>query len=473
MLLFLVVEVRSMWILPEQNNTAPVHLTMPRIRYLDPPAPAGYWDAAVIEGEWKFVVDKHTPENLTGCVVLYDLKNGETQEDATFWFKDRGIVALTTMFRANSNYPGAGNWVRSNRKTEHSFPVFEITTKQNESMSGWYKNQSHGIKVLITFDKNPWDRTFSTALPIDGIIILIFAGVTAILAAWKLTLLILRNGFQLSMAQVTLAINIFGGLLRMTFGAIDPFGASGTTNFAFSQIFLTLSFPSAISGALLISLYWHEMIKRTGNKINMFLDRLRWVFLMITLLMHIFELAIATLRGYHYSYMLLIFLDGAMYLVFSLAVFIFFVVTKYRLQKIFDKINAGLGSRKEQRLSLATFHLQAMVGTMVCFLVILILIGTTNIVWTPTAFPIMWIILFISVQLIGLFQVLLITAPHVPLKVFFVGCFRPEELRAHLYYDTSVPSGTSRTGSIRSHVGERGSYSLGSGSHEMNSSSIQ
>lgn len=467
-LLIQVADVRSMWILPEQNDTAPVHLKAPRIRYLDPPAPPGYWDSAVIEGEWKFISDKHTSENLTGCIICYNLLNGETQEDATYWFKDRGIVALFTLFRTISDYPGAGNWVRSGRKTEQSFPIFEITMKQNQSMDGWYKNQTR-VMVRITFDSNPWDRTFAIALPIVGIGILIFSGVTCIMAVWKLTLLILRNGFQLSMAQVTLWMNVIGCLIRMLFGVVDPFGASGTTNFVFSQVFLTLSYPAAISGALLISLYWHEMIKRTGNKINMFLDRMRWVFMLITVLMHAFELATALLRAYHYSFNLVIFLDGAMYIVFSLAVFIFFVVTKIRLQRIFDKINSGLKSRKEQRLSLATFQLQAMVVMMVVFLIFLILIGTTSIVWTPLSFPIMWSFLFISVQLIGFFQVLLITAPRVPVKVIFVGLWRPETLREHLYNDTYSPSGTSRT-SYRSQTGEPGSSSIGSASHEMHSS---
>jgi len=457
-------EVSSMWLVPEQNDTAPVHILAPRMRFLDPPAPPGFWDSAVMEGEWKYLTDKHTSENLTGLIVCYPLQNGETQEGLANLFKDKGIVAMFTLFRVNSDYPGAGNWVRSGEKTRQPFPIYEITIKQNQSLNGWYSNQTR-IMMRITFDHNPWDNTFSIALPIVGTFILVFAGGTCIIAVWKLTLIILRHGFQISMAQITLWINIVGCLLRMIFGAADPFGAYGTTSFLFSQIFLTISCPSVVSGALLISLYWHEMIHQTGKKkISLFLGKLRWIFLGITAIVHAFELTTATLRGAHYSFTLVLFLDGSMYVVISLAVFIFFIVTRYRLQKIFDKINSGLKSRKGQRLSLATFQLQAIVVMMVFFLIFLVLVGTTNLVWTPISFPIMWVLLFLIVQLIGLFQVLLINAPQVPLKDVLRGIMRPELLHKHLFNATSAPSATASGKSLQNI-----SLSYGSGSNEVHS----
>lgn len=435
-----------MYILPEQNGSDPVHVLMPRMRYLDPPAPEGYWDTVQLRGRWIFTTDKHTKENLTGTVVCYEMRNGEDQEGAAQAFNDRGLIALVTLARISSDYPGVGNWVRAWNPSRSSFPLFELTQKQNQTLKGWYQNQTNGIHVLITHDPNPWDKTFAIALPIVGISILLYSGFICIYAAWKLTLLVLANGFCLNMAQVTLWLNILGNLIRMLFGASDPFSSFGTTSFTFSQLLLTLSNPSTLSGALLISLYWHEMIESTGNKVHPFLHRLKWPFLISCIVMHAFELAVAIARATHYSFTVMLYIDGAMYVVAGLAVLIFFIVTRVRLQQVFNKLNKGLNSRRNERLSLATVQIQLMVIFMIIFIAFVVVMGAFDIVWQPVVLPSLWAGVFLSAQSICLCQVLLIRAPRVTARWFFCGIIDPES--AQKPYETM--SGTSSPRSPRS-----------------------
>ena len=416
-------------------------MLMPRMRYIDPPAPPGYWDTVELSGRWIHTKDKRTKMNLTGAVVCYELQNGEDQEEAGEAFSGRGVVALVTLFRVSSNHPGAGNWVRAWNHPRLTFPMYEITQKQNESFEGWFRNQTGGIRVIVNHDPNPWDKTFAIALPILGLSILVYSGAICVFATWKLTLLVIRNGFCLNMAQVTLWLNILGCLIRMLFGAADPFGTFGTTSFAFSQVLLTLSYPSVLSGALLISLYWHEMIERTGNKVHSFLHRLVWPFIISCVIMHAFEIAVAVARATHYSFTIMLYLDGAMYIAAALAVTIFFLVTRIRLQRVFRKVNKGLKNRREQRLSVATIQIQAMVILLFIFIVFLIIIGAFDIVWSPVAFPCLWAGLYLSAQSISLCQVLLIRAPHVSARWFFCGIIDPESVKP---FDSTSGSLTSR-----------------------------
>lgn len=390
--------------------------------FLDPPAPSGFWDSQNITGNFFIVTDKHTTEDLTNGIVLYLLSPGETQEQAVGFFMNRGLVALLTLLREQSEYPGFGNWVRDgSHPTGHTFPVFEVSQLHLPQFQLYVENVS-SVPALITFDPNPWDPAFQIALPIIGFFILISSGITSIMSAYKLTLLVLQKGVHLTIAHVVLTSATLGSITRIIWTAADPFAAYGTTNWTFSNIFMTIGYPFVISDCLLISLYWHEMIKRTGNKMNMFLDKMFWPFLAYFAFMICFEFTTSILRGLNYSFSLLVVVDGLTYVVVTLFVLVFFIITRWRLQKLFDSLNSRLKSRREERLQLATVQLQVIVVFLLLCIILLICVGVSSALANPAGYPIVFGLFYGCLQVVCFFQVLLIAVPSPPIHYRLCGC---------------------------------------------------
>lgn len=413
----------GMKIIPWQSSNETHYIQAPRLDYLGP------WgrdyNANPVRGVLFTTEERHPSENLKGKVLIYALKSGESQEEVAKRLKDRGLVALVTVLRAFTDVPGNGNWNRDRTRPNQPFPIYEITAKANKSLAGWYTNQSSygGVLVELDDEKNPWDKTFLIGVPIIAYYMLLHNGVIAVTAAYKWTLTIHRQGgkIELSIPQSVFALNLIGSILRIIFAAGDPFGAWETTNFLFTQLMFSISLPVTICSVLLIALYWHETIQRTsGNKPLPFLKKLKIPFLVFILAVQIWEIIVSTLRGLYISLIVLVFIDGAIYVLTVLSIVIFFIVTRIRLQRVFDKVNQQLNSEKSQKLSLATYHF---VGIVICMFiwVIILILGASSVIWTPVGFPIAWFIFFLMLNLVAHFQVLMIRAPQRPWKWILCG----------------------------------------------------
>lgn len=412
----------TLWIYPDGNNTEPLHFTSPRIEFLDSPAPAGYWDSYNVTAQFIYTADKNIANttDITGKILLYVATALEREEDCVALFAGSGIAAFFTVYRQTSDYPGIGNWVRSGHPFPiHEFPVYEITKVQLNAILEIYNSQPI-LMMTVHSDPNPWQLTFTTVLPALGIVLLIMSGVIAIMATYKLIILIQHNGAQLSVPQVILWFNIIACILRGMWTASDPFGAYGTTTFLVSQIGFSISYPFGVASCLLLALYWHELIKRTGKRINLFLDRLKWPFLIVSALMFAFEVATATLRGLDASFLVVTLIDGLFYVVITIAVVVFFCITRYRIQEVFNRLNRGLKNRNDSKLKLATGYLQAICVFGSIWVIILVIVGLTNLAWNPTAFCILWWIFFPSQTMVNLLQVITIRVPNPSWKLPFL-----------------------------------------------------
>lgn len=105
-------------------------------------------------------------------------------------------------------------------------------------------------------------------------------------------------------------------------------------------------------------------------------------------------------------------IDGAIYIVLTIGVVIFFFITRYRIQSVFDRINKGLHTRRDQKLKLATGYLQAIVALGLVWILCIIIIGTTNLAWSPAGFATIWWVFYMAEMLVSLFQVIIIHVPH-------------------------------------------------------------
>lgn len=396
----------------------------PRMDYMGPGTLN--FTATPVRGILRSTTEKFPDFELNGTVLLYDLKSGESREKVAKRFKDSGLVALITVLTAFTNVAGSGNWIRDGTHPDQPFPVYEMSRNANKSLEAWFANQTDGVHVELWNEKNEWDTSYRIGVPIVVIYILVHNCVIAVTALYKLVITMWTFGPQLSIPQTVFGLNLLGACLRVIWTVGDPFGVWGNLNFMFGQVFMTISFPLTVCSTLLIALYWHEMVNRTGGKKPaIFLRKLKVPFLIFIAVVEIWEIAISIVRGFYISLVVIIFIDGAIYVFTTLGVVIFFLISRIRLQKVFDKLNRSLNkSSKGQRLTLATYQFFGIAFCMVSWIILLIL-GASSFVWTPVGFPIIWGLFFLMLNLVAHFQVLMVRAPQRSWKWIFCGACHP------------------------------------------------
>jgi hypothetical protein len=395
----------------------------PPIRYL--------WPEGIhfpFSGKLHYSHPDHPSANLTGHVAVIALEETDDDYDAIERLVGTGVEAVILLSFSPVNWPGQNQHQRHRvkRALVHSFPVFDMTLGQNASLEGWWQNQTNGI--FVTFDSeehNPWDYVYKYFVPIISNLLLVMSGVTLIIACYKQSLLVMVNGWQRSIAQKVLVINIICLILRFVWLASDPWGAYGTTPGLWVQIGMTLPFAFSLIGALLITLYWHELIqKASGGKATMFLGKLRIPFWIIAGMLFAWELSVSIVRGFgSHAVTVLVILDGIIYALITLSLLIFFIITKVRLNRVFEKLNKSLGQSKKDKLGIASNIVLCMGAVMIWWIIALILLGIGSFIWIPDGFVGIWSILMIGMNVMALMQVLLIRAPYRSWRWIFCGLF--------------------------------------------------
>jgi hypothetical protein len=419
LMVLLISGVFGLYIVPEQAGEAPHFVLSPQIKYLGPDNPKFPFQGQLIYGN-----EKTEGLNMTGKVLMYESNTLITKEDMADRLAEKGLLALIFIFRSPNLYPGISEYSKSRlQKTKNPFPVFEITQGQNKTLEGWFNNQS---RVMVSFDfeeKSPWDQTFKYFIPIFANILLFWTGIILLMTGYKFTLLIAVNGVQISIAQSVLALNFVCLSIRLIWLVIDPWGAYGQSRFLWVQIGMSLPFAFCISGTLLITIYWHEMIHRSGSKINMFLNHLLIPFIVACCFLFGFELATCVARGLGARVPVLVILDGVVYAIIIICLLIFFAITKVRLTHVFNRINKQLNATKKERLTVASNIVVAMGCVMFVWIITLLFIASGKFFWIPAGFITLNILLLGGMNLLCLLQVLLIRAPQRPWKWIFCGLF--------------------------------------------------
>jgi hypothetical protein len=121
------------------------------------------------------------------------------------------------------------------------------------------EDNNNTVIVEMNFDGyNAWEDVYATAAyPIYSAILGAYALAVAILAIYKLHTYRRVFGFQTSIPQVCLWIEIFGNLERMVYHGIDPLWSRRFYPLPAGHILLTLSLPVFVTTSLLITLYWY------------------------------------------------------------------------------------------------------------------------------------------------------------------------------------------------------------------------
>jgi hypothetical protein len=303
----------------------------------------------------------------------------------------------------------------------HPFPVFEITLAQNKSLEGWFKNQTKGVFITMDDDPNPWKYTRTVAIPTIVLVTLIMAGIILVMATYKLTMIVMMDGLNCSFGQLVLIFNILALLTRILWATSNPFGIYNTTSLVWVMVSQFMPLAFAVSGALLISLYWHEIIQRTIPKINPFLNKMKWPFVIMCTWIVGFELAVNICKGIGLYSPRLVMIYSISYSVTVLSLLIFFLITIGRLQFALNELNQTLSHSKNKKLRLANQWILGLSIGLFIWVVTLIINSVTELIAIPTGLVVLSSIQLIALNFVILFQILLIRAPQRPWKWIFFG----------------------------------------------------
>lgn len=411
----------AFYIIPQDSPTERVYMLSPLIKHLSPP------DVTFpIVSRLVYTADEYPTFNPAGAILVYQARPGLFHEDVVQKLNNSGIAALVVQMLSDVYQPGYGEVIQKKPfKRENTFPVFELTFQQSRDLTGWFANQTTR-GVIVSFDSleaNPWQYNLDTLWPAAGIVGIFTSGITLIGAAYKLTLMAWVNGAQLSVGQWVLGLVIVAMTIRFVWCIVDPFGAYGVAHFAWVALGLSLAFPFVIGNTLLISLYWHEMITKTGKKVNLFLNKMLIPFLIFIFLLIAFEFCTALTRGLRYYSFGLLVANAAVYCVVVTVVLAFFLVTKIRLALLFRRVNKTIHSRKKRRLGRANVIVACMAVVLTLFLIPLLMIASAKILWEPKPFSAIWVSIEFGIDILAFLQVLLIRAPDRTLRWFLCGLF--------------------------------------------------
>lgn len=400
----------GLYIIPE-NSTYPegrIYLQSPRSKFLGP-----HDLVYPLIGELIYVDQLNSSANHTGKIVLHQLKSLEFQEDAAKTLANTNLVAFISVNYNFNLYPGMAQYVRARANLPNiSFPLYELTSLQNETLTAWFSNQTDGLRIAFDGDDpNPWDHVYLDEIPILSNVILVTSGLNLIYAAYKLGLLLMRDGPRLNLSQIVLSVNFVGMLIRFIWACPDPFAIFGIYQYAWSEVGLTLPIPFVVSGSLMITLYWHEMIQRTARaKINPFLERMLIPFIILSVFVLLWELATCIARGLGATAVILLAIDGVVYAIIILSLFIFFIVTKIRLVRVFRSLNKSLNHR-ERRLKIASNVVIAIGVFLLILLYGLVIAGVSSVFWIPGVFFSEIVIVLSSINTLAFLQIMLIRVP--------------------------------------------------------------
>lgn len=379
-----------------------------------------------IVGRMVYTDQEVPPFPLKGLILIYQTRRWEFNTDIALKFKDSGLKALVVQMLSETYYPGFGEIVLTYPLHPNvPFPIFEITVQQTRELTGWFKNQTNR-GVIVSFDKieeNPWMYYIETVWPIGGWFLLFSSVLVLFVSVYKLTVMILHTGPQVSVGQIVLVLLIFAMLIRLVWCMFDPFGAYRNSHFAWIMLGLSLPFAVIMTTTLLIALYWHEMIKLTGKQIFIFLDKLLIPFLIFGALLFIFEFVTALLRGLRYFSFGLLIATSSVYASISGIILVIFIVEKVRITAVFKNISKRVNNKRKRRFDRAFFLVLAIGAVFVLWLPPIVFIAAVKWFWHPAAYTASWFVILFGINIVAFLQAQLIRAPHRPWKWILCGLF--------------------------------------------------
>lgn len=316
---------------------------------------------------------------------------------------------------ANVDYTGlaAYNWDGTST-TDIEIPMVIISKPSAEKLFGYIAKYGNVTVLITSNDTNPWTELFtSPAMSAFSVIQPILVAANIAYAIYKQIKWVSIKGWERSIPQTVLWFELVANILRFLAVAVDPLQSRVIFPVMLNLMLYTLSWPFSIMSFLLISFYWHELIRKLKIQLNAFLDRLRIVFWVVFGLLLALELATAIARGMAFAVGTFVMVSGIIYIVVVLATVAFFFTTGIRLMIMLSKTKKAMSSpeHRMQRVKRATDLIFFSSSALICWAVMVAVGGLSNLLWVPYGFFSIWFVAFTILSFVSCAQISAFTVP--------------------------------------------------------------
>lgn len=176
-------------------------------------------------------------------------------------------------------------------------PVVEISAADAALLRG---NLSLGVNISVEIsccDENVWEVWHSSGFLIAVSVIVGAVSVFVFLLSFYKLALFVRFKPNINIATIVLVLVCIGNVARAISYTVDPIFSRRTIPNPWLYIFLTFNLPFSAIATLAVALYWLELIiNNSAVAVSGFLQRLRWPFLIMGLLVMALELGVSYVK---------------------------------------------------------------------------------------------------------------------------------------------------------------------------------
>lgn len=286
----------------------------------------------------------------------------------------------------------------------------------------FYRRLELGEQVFISMEYseevNIWYEHFhNSGLIFFSVFLSLMAFTNVVISLWRLANFIRAFGVAFTLAQMIMTMILISNILKLVYLAVDPIFSRNIFSYMASQVLNTMTFPISAITTLLITFYWHEVLKKTSAKAYFNLHKKRFIIPSIIFSILIFALEISTsvLRGFQYNVQTISIVATSSFLAVLVVVNIYCLYIGGRVLHQISKSPSSKKSKRTNRLKTTTRYIIASAITTTFTIPFLVLIWT-DAFRNPPVFIAVYFFLFFFLTLGDFFKLLAFGTPSSSVK---------------------------------------------------------
>mmetsp|Transcript_25005 Transcript_25005/g.27818 ORF Transcript_25005/g.27818 Transcript_25005/m.27818 type:complete len:441 (+) Transcript_25005:53-1375(+) len=282
-------------------------------------------------GEWTSVKGSltfnHTATDLTGKILIIERGNENTIEALVRPYHQ--IPGLLALIISDDSYGQGYMTTDGSSNDDLTVPTVEVDPEDVEWIKVAMANKTCENATVYP-EENPFVKMYASkmfALSVHGVMGL-WASLNIIYALYKLFLGYKSPTKNFSVPMIVLTLEVLNNITRVILYGVDPWDSKRIYPASVSQFLIFLANTFALSALMLVTMYWHKLLKNSKVNVNMFLSRYKGT-MAILFGVFLFLMLAATLGAFVSA-----FPNSISYIVLSIilvAVCVFFAITAVRV----------------------------------------------------------------------------------------------------------------------------------------------